>query len=451
VHIWKIASVTIEQTPTLYGEFGYGPLERWLPPAFFDFRFLEVQLWQWLALLVLVSLAWLASMVLSSTVTRLLHRLSSRPEATLDDRIILLARGPLRLAVGVGLFAAGRALLGLSLGAEQWLQGLETVAIILAAAWAVMRFTDLGALALRERLIGRGQSDALPIVQPSQRAVKVLLAGIALLAILNSLGVNVTAVVAGLGVGGIAVALAAQKTIENLFGGVTLFADQPVRVGDFCRFGDMVGTVEEIGLRSTRIRTLDRTLVSIPNAEFSQLHLENFAKRDRIRLYTVIGVRYETTPDQLRYLLAHLREMLLAHPMISPDPARVRLVAFGAYSIDLEVFAYARTSDWNEFLAIREDIYLRTMDIVEEAGTGFAFPSSTTYIGRDDGIDEKRSRRAAERVEAWRAEGKLPFPNFPDDFGRGVEDTLDWPPAGSAGGPRGGDGDRHPRVETDKA
>jgi MscS family membrane protein len=198
-----------------------------------------------------------------------------------------------------------------------------------------------------------------------------------------------------------------------------------------------VGTVEEIGLRSTRVRTLDRTVVAIPNAEFSNLRLENFAPRDRMRLWTLIGVRYETTPDQLRYLLARLREILLAHPRVTEDPARVRFVGFGAYSLDMEIFAYVDTSDWNEFLGIREGIYLLFMDAVKEAGTGFAFPSSTTYLGRDDGLDPKEARQAEQRVAEWREKGRLPFPNFPDELRQEVENTLPWPPPGSPEAPRG--------------
>ena len=244
---------------------------------------------------------------------------------------------------------------------------------------------------------------------------------------------SLAAAVAGLGVGGIAVALAAQRSLENLFGGVTLFADRPVQVGDFFRYGTDVGTVEEIGLRSTRVRTLDRTVVTIPNAEFSNLRLENFAKRDRMRLWTMLGVRYETTPDQLRYLLARLREILLAHPRVTDDPARVRFVGFGAYSLDLEVFAYVDTDDWSELLGIREHIYLQFMDAVREAGTGFAFPSSTTYVARDDGLDADEMRQAEARVAAWREKGELPFPNFPDAHRREVWNSGQWPPPGSPG------------------
>jgi MscS family membrane protein len=334
-------------------------------------------------------------------------------------------------------FAIGRRHVALDLPVQELLGSLEHMLWIVATAWLTFRCIDMAILGLRIRAEGRGNLGLVPALVPLQRFTKGLIVAIGALAVLATLGVDVTAAVAGLGVGGIAVALAAQKSVENLFGGISLFADQPVRVGDFFRYGDQVGTVEEIGLRSTRVRTLDRTVVTIPNAEFSNLRLENFALRDRMRLWTTIGVRYETTPDQLRYLLARLRQILLAHPRITDDPARVRLVGFGAYSVDLEVFAYVDTADWNEFLAIREDLYLRFMDAVKEAGTGFAFPSSTTYVGRDEGLSEEEARRAEERVADWRAQGELPFPNFPDEVRREVWNSLDWPPKGSPGASTG--------------
>jgi MscS family membrane protein len=221
--------------------------------------------------------------------------------------------------------------------------------------------------------------------------------------VLQNLGVNVTGILAGLGVGGLAVALAAQKTVENLFGGVTLAADQPVRVGDFCRFGDRVGTIQEIGLRSTRVRTLDRTVVTVPNAEFSALALENFAERDRIWFQTVLGLRYETTADQLRHVLAGLTKLLRDDERVDPDPARVRFVGFGAFSLDLEVFAYIRTRDWAEFLRIREELLLEIMDVVAASGSGFAFPSQTIYTAADAGLDEEKARQAIEEVTTQRS------------------------------------------------
>jgi MscS family membrane protein len=193
-----------------------------------------------------------------------------------------------------------------------------------------------------------------------------------------------------------------------------------------------VGTVEEIGIRSTRVRTLDRTLVTIPNSEFSEMELENYGARDQIRLYSIIGLRYETKPDQLRHVLAGLRKLLVAHPRISESPARVRFVGFGAYSLDLEIFAYVLTNDWNEFLSIREDIFLRMIKIVRDSGTGFAFPSQTLYLGRDGGLDPEGTREAEAHVSAWREAGELPFPDFDEQTIARIDGTLDYPPHGSA-------------------
>jgi MscS family membrane protein len=162
------------------------------------------------------------------------------------------------------------------------------------------------------------------------------------------------------------------------------------------------------------------------------MQLENFAHRDRIRLITTLGLRYETTADQLRHVIVALRGLLVAHPKVLPEPLRVRFVGFGAYSLDLEVFCYVDTADFNEFLAVREDLFLRMMDVVAESGTGFAFPSSTTYLARDGGIDGERGEKASAQVEAWRKAGSLAMPDFSPEEARKLDDSLDWPPKGSA-------------------
>jgi MscS family membrane protein len=245
------------------------------------------------------------------------------------------------------------------------------------------------------------------------------------------LGIDVVPLLAGLGVGGLAVALAAQRTFANVIGGAVLFATRPVRVGDFCRYGDQIGTVEDIGLLSTRIRSLERTIVTVPNAEFSEMKLDNFQVRDRRLLKTVLQLRYETTADQLRFVLAKLRELLLGHPKVTPDPARARFLGYGSYSKDIEIFAYLRCQDQDTFLAIQEDIMLRIEDIVREAGADFAFPSQTAYLARDRGLDSERAQRAAGQVTHWRGRGKLPFPEFEEEERERLEDILDYPPKGS--------------------
>jgi MscS family membrane protein len=250
--------------------------------------------------------------------------------------------------------------------------------------------------------------------------------------------------VAGAGVGGLGIALAARSSLENFLGTFNLYADRPVRVGDFCRYGEdpssgwlRIGTVEEIGLRSTRIRGIDRTITTIPNAEFANMHIVNLTRRDRMLFRTTIGLRYETTPNQLRQVLAKLRELLLAHPRVTKDPARVRATGFGAYSLDLEMFAYVNTSDWNDYLAVQEDLVLRTMDIVDKAGTAFAFPSRTLYHTRDPGLDSERQQVAEKEVREWASAHTLPFPEFDNDYRKQITDTLDYPPEGSPDADRG--------------
>lgn len=191
-------------------------------------------------------------------------------------------------------------------------------------------------------------------------------------------------------------------------GSVTLVADQPVRVGDFCKVGDTVGTVEQIGMRSTRIRTNDRTIVTIPNGEFSSLKIENYAHRDRFWFHPILTLRYETTPDQIRFLLVQLRSVLISHPKVDPDPARVRFIELGAHSLNIEIFAYIHASDYSGFLEIKEDLFLRMMDVVEASGTGFAFPSQTLYVARDKGISGEKALEAEEKVRKWcEAEGSV--------------------------------------------
>jgi MscS family membrane protein len=285
------------------------------------------------------------------------------------------------------------------------------------------------------------------LLRLAARSVGSVAALVLIMQVLHDIGVPAYGLVAGAGVGGIAIALAAKSTLENVMGALNLFADRPVRVGDLCRYDEdhgqgwrPVGRVESIGLRSTKIRKLDRTLVTIPNGEFAQLRIVNFGKCDRMLLATILAIRYETTDDQLRFLLTRLRELLYAHPMVvhtADDPVRVRFVGYGDISLNVEVRAYVRTSDYNDFLAIQEDILLRSMQIVKEAGTGFAFPSRTLYLGRDGGIDHERQQAAEKQVREWASAQNLPFPDFPEDYRTQISGTLDYPPEGSPKADRG--------------
>jgi MscS family membrane protein len=273
-----------------------------------------------------------------------------------------------------------------------------TAITFLAYAWMAWRVASVVAEAIiASPRFGPSSLDS-HIVRAGVRLLAIGAAAALLVAGADRVGMPLYGIVAGLGVGGLAVALAAQPTIENLIGGLNLFADKPAKVGEFCKYGDQVGMVEAIGIRSARIRGLDRTLTTIPNAVLAKMPIVNLTQRDRMLIQTVIGLRYETSPEQLRDVLVKLGEMLLGHPRVHPDPARARFVGFGTSSLDIEVFAYAMTRDWAEFLGIREDILLRVMDIIEQAGTALAFPSQTLYLGRDRSNDSIKAKAAEASV-----------------------------------------------------
>lgn len=265
----------------------------------------------------------------------------------------------------------------------------------------------------------------------------------------SALGLPVVSVIAGLGIGGLAVALAIRPTLENLIGGVILLIDKPVKVGDVCTFAGYTGTVETIGIRSTKLRTMARTLISVPNAKFADMEITNYAKADMMLIGETIGLRYETSPDQLRYVLVKMREMFHAHPRIDSDTVRVRLAKFAASSQDIDVRVYALTREWNDFFAIREDVLLRIYGIIEDAGTGFAFPSQTVYLGRDGGLDDKRSQAAAKEVAAWRRRGALPFPRLSAARIEALKSSLDYPPRGSVNAAAAAPGASEPLSDPD--
>lgn len=334
--------------------------------------YLEQTVWQWGLLIVLLLigavLAWVS--LRWSRANALDGRPSAWRRLVGPVSLMLLAYGA-RYVSDQQLNITGRVLVVL--------RNLLDSIFFLAAAWGVL----LGARLLIDTMRASPHKRLEPLnAQFAQMGLRLAsLAAVVVLfgAWLSSLGVPVLGVLAGLGIGGLAIALGAQRTIENFFGAFTIFADRPVRIGDVCRFGDKIGTVESIGLRSTRIRTPERSVLTVPNAEFARFQLDNLGRRDRLLFKATLNLRLETTTEQLERVLTRVREVLLGHEAIDEDPARVRLVAIGPHSLDLEIFAYVRTRDWNEFLAIREALLMRILHEVEEAGTALAPPARIQY------------------------------------------------------------------------
>jgi len=356
----------------------------------------------WLAILLLAALsfgfAW-ALVTQRQPVERLIRR---GGDETKLSRFIEKSAGPARLLLALLIFGLGLQLLGVSVIARYRAVFVGQIVGWFALAWLLWNWADAAGDVVLSRMSRRGQLTAYSAISFLNRAFKALLAVLFVAALLRAFGINVTAGLAALGVGGLAIALGAQKLFENLIGSLTLLADRPVRIGDFCRFGDTLGTIEEIGIRSTRVRTLDRTVLTVPNGEFSTLHIENYSQRDRFWFHPVLNLRYETSADQMRFVLQELRAMLDRHPKVERDSMRVRLIGLASYSLDVEIFSYVFAQDYASFLEIQEELLLACMQIVEASGTGFAFPSSTLYIGRDSGLDTNRTRDAEDTVRKLR-------------------------------------------------
>jgi MscS family membrane protein len=349
-------------------------------PSWFKGEIAGMMAWQWVGLVLLVVMVALAVLAAAS-LGRRWHQ-SGLPGHRLAGFIVPLA---LLSVPTVGGYMIDRVfqLPGLPVFVVQL---FFSIVGSVGFAWLVaLLLTRTGDLVVRTWF-----RDARPLkkqfVRLMLRVATLVVVTVIALRAAYSLGVPVTGLVAGLGVGGLAIALAAQGTLENLIGGVILYADQPVKVGDLCRFGDRRGTVEDVGLRSVKIRTLDRTLVTVPNADFAKLQLENLSVRDQILLKEDVCLRYETTQQQLAQLLAELRKMLADHPRMAEDPLRVRFTGFGKYFIRIEIFAYALTNAWPEFLEIREDVLLQVMGIVDRSGTRLALPTEVHYSARDASV-----------------------------------------------------------------
>ena len=407
--VWTFAADTVAEIPALYRAHGYWLIGDHLPVVFFSVNFGGLQLWQWTALLVIVGLGWLVGWGVGRWTVSVLRALAARTESRWDDAVVHTLDGPLSMVVWGGLLSLSAPWVGLDAASFKVTHTAFRLLILVGLGWLLFRIVDAVTAHLR-RVAGEANALILGFIPILTKVAKVLVVGLGVLAALDTVGVNVMALLAGLGLGGLAVAFAAQRTIENLFGALAIAADRPFRVGDFVTLGDVTGTVEDVGLRSTRLRTLQRTLVSIPNSAVMNEKVINLSARDRMLYNPTIGLVYGTTVEQLVFVIDEIRKLLLAHPRVFQDAQRVRFKGFGAYSLDIEVVAWVLTQDWVEYTAIAEELNFAVARIVEASGSAFAFPSQTLYLGRDGGLDPARAQQIAGEVERRRAAGELAVP-----------------------------------------
>jgi len=429
--VWLFSSDTLSKVPELYDNVEAHQVETKLPRALVQNSFAGMPIWQWLALLLAIPVAAVVgyAIVLFLAIPRRLY-LAWRKKPNLHTYSRLSK--PLILSFGAIAHRLLAAYLGLPLLPRFYYYRTIGVLVTVGFFWFLFRLTTLTMQRLRTHANAVGRTGTGTLMVLGERLLKALVLTVAVLSILALFGFNLTTVLAGLGIGGIAIAFAAQKTLENLFGGISVLADEVIRVGDYCRFGDRVGTVEDISLRSTRVRTDERTQLSIPNGAVATMNVENITRREKILFNPSIGIRPETSPDQLRYVLAEIRRLLYEHPMVESETARVRFASIDSNALSLHIFCYVLTRDFAEFVAIREDLLLRILEIIKSAGTALALPSQVVDMSRDSQMDAKKAAAAEAQVRQWRELGQLPFPDFSPNEKAAIRDSIVYPAPESA-------------------
>ncbi|WP_170229012.1 mechanosensitive ion channel family protein [Polyangium fumosum] len=343
-----------------------------------------VAMWQWVALPLAFVLSMLIGALVSALFVRLTMPIARRTATKWDDELLVALRGPATLFFGTTAFWSVEPAIALRRAASDVVgRGVDAL-LVASLLWGLFGLLDVLAHRVGARIAKAGDTKdrggALSLVAISTKAAKVLLVVFGFIVVLGQLGLQVTGIIAGLGIGGIAVALASQKTLENLFGSFTIGVDRPLHIGDYVKVDDLVGTVEQIGLRSTRIRTLDRTLVTMPNGRLSDMRIENYSARDRLRLHVKMGLVYSTRPAVVRRIVEEMRGYLAERPGIYPDAINVNLIGLGESALTIEVMVWFDSSEWTEFLTWREEILLGLMEIVEKNGSAFAFPTQTVHV-----------------------------------------------------------------------
>lgn len=430
--LWLISNQTVEYISELESLEEYTLLiDRVMPGFLQDYELGGVPLGQWIAIILLAISSYLVAWCIIHLFLFLIPLAWRRARTEPTAGVLKAFALPIKLYLAVWLFVMLSQEVGISIILRQRFSGITVIIGLAAFLILLWKLSEYVGAFTKHQMSSRGNVSGVSVVLFLKRAAKIAIVVFGIIAILGTLGVDVTTGLAALGIGGLALALGAQKTIENFVGSVTLISDQPIRVGDFCKVGNTIGTVEKIGMRSTRIRTLGRTVITIPNGQFSSSEIENYAHRDKFLFNPTLGLRYETTPEQIRYLLVELRSILYSHPMVSNEPARIRFEELASDSINLVVFTYITVSSYDEFLEVKEDLLLRMMDVVNESGSGFAFPSQTIYFGKDTGLSKDKSRHAEEVVKEWRKKGELQIPKFNPDKVKEIENKLPYPPEGS--------------------
>ncbi len=329
-------------------------------------------------------LIWLSKIIIRRTIFDFLGKFVVKTSTKVDDKILEAVKRPMEfLIVVVGAYFA---LDILSLGDPIGFIADDAVMSLFYVAMFWMLFNSLEPLSYiivgYTKVFGKGLSD--DIANFIINIFKFLIFAIAFMTILQEWGYNISGFLASLGLIGMALALAARDTVSNLFGSVVIFVDKPFEVGDWIKTNDVEGTVESIGMRSTKVRTFAHALVSVPNGQLAHSSILNWTKMGKRRVKFNIGLTYNTDEKQMKNIVSQIKDMLNNHDDIHKESIHIYFSAFGDSSLNIFCYYFTNTTAWDEFMHIREDTLFKIMNIVKANNSSFAFPSQSLYIEKGD-------------------------------------------------------------------
>jgi MscS family membrane protein len=412
--LWYFSRATLEEVPSYYDSLSFPEMEKHIPEYLVQHRLLSMPYWQWLAIVLFLPVAFVVARVVTLVLALLLRfsrKARHRPALPMEP---VRRVGPLTLLIALFLHYGLVAYIGTSLLYRIFYRRVLWICVAISFYWLLTRGTQAIAARLGASLTSRGLYAERSMVSLLRRFVEVTIFVFVLLVVLHGLGFDVSTALAGVGIGTLALGLGAQKTFENMFGGVSVLFDKVIQVGDVVKVNGQTGVVEDIGLRSTRLRTPDRTVLSVPNGTMATAVLENLRFRDKFLCQQTIRLRYELAPDHVRYVLERIRHVLREHPKVEDSSARVRFIRFSDNSLDVEIFCYLLENDYNAYVETQEALLLFIMDELEQAGAVLALPSQTTYVTQDSWVDPEKAKAAKKAMEKMRDPG-VPGANRPPD------------------------------------
>ncbi|MEZ4294429.1 MAG: mechanosensitive ion channel family protein [Polyangiaceae bacterium] len=377
---------------------------------------LDVELWQYLAIVVV----FLAGLLVGKLIKIFLHGRARHTGRKWMSKLAENMGSPGATVAMAVLLRVAYPELGLPIRAALVMSVAVRLLFLLALVWTAYRLVDF----LSDTLMARAEKtdtklddQLIPLLRKSLKVVVVIAGG---LVGLQNLDVDVGSLLAGLGLGGLAFALAAKDTIANFFGSIMIFADRPFQIGDWIVIKGAEGIVEEVGFRSTRVRAFDNSLITIPNAGFTETMIHNYGARVYRRCYVTLNVTYDTTPEQMQAFVEGIRAIILAHPQTRKDYYEIHMSGFGAHSLDIMVYFFFKVPTWSDELREKHNVFLEIMRLARDLGVDFAFPTQTLHVDHVAAPGQPRKVPApksidelAEVVHSYGPKGKKSRPAGP--------------------------------------